>query len=115
MATNNSRGNAGYRLYLLGGILLFWCCAICLRLVYLQVFCYREFEQRALRQQQRTMEVSPKRGIIFDRAGHELAMSVSVDSVLAVPTEVPDRSTPAIRRARVVRADPRDLPCRCET
>ena len=46
MATNNSRGNAGYRLYLLGGILLFWCCAICLRLVYLQVFCYREFEQR---------------------------------------------------------------------
>jgi len=115
MATNNSRGNAGYRLYLLGGILLFWCCAICLRLVYLQVFCYREFEQRALRQQQRTMEVSPKRGIIFDRAGHELAMSVSVDSVFAVPGEVPDQATTASLLARVLNADPRELLARFKT
>src|SRR5438105_2441082 len=115
MATNNSRGNVGYRLYLLGGILLFWCCAICLRLVYLQVFCYREFEQRALRQQQRTMEVSPKRGIIFDRAGHELAMSVSVDSVFAVPSEVPDQATTASLLARVLNADPRELLARFKT
>src|SRR5437868_392742 len=115
MATNNSRGNAGYRLYLLGGILLFWCCAICLRLVYLQVFCYRDFEQRDLRQQQRTMEVSPKRGIIFDRAGHELAMSVSVDSVFAVPSEVPDQATTASLLARVLNADPRELLARFKT
>src|SRR5437588_886195 len=115
MATNNSRGNAGYRLYLLGGILLFWCCAICLRLVYLQVFCYREFAQRAVRQQQRTMEVSPKRGIIFDRAGHELAMSVSVDSVFAVPSEVPDQATTASLLARVLNADPRELLARFKT
>ncbi len=115
MAASNSRGNAGYRLYLLGGILLFWCCAICLRLVYLQVFCYREFEQRALRQQQRTMEVSPKRGIIFDRAGHELAMSVSVDSVFAVPSEVPDQATTASLLARVLNADPRELVARFKT
>jgi len=115
VAASNSRGNAGYRLYLLGGILLFWCCAICLRLVYLQVFCYREFEQRALRQQQRTMEVSPKRGIIFDRAGHELAMSVSVDSVFAVPSEVPDQATTASLLARVLNADPRELLARFKT
>ncbi len=115
MGASNSRGNAGYRLYLLGGILLFWCCAICLRLVYLQVFCYREFEQRALRQQQRTMEVSPKRGIIFDRAGHELAMSVSVDSVFAVPSEVPDQATTASLLARVLNADPRELLARFKT
>jgi len=115
VAASNSRGNAGYRLYLLGGILLFWCCAICLRLVYLQVFCYREFEQRALRQQQRTMEVSPKRGIIFDRAGHELAMSVSVDSVFAVPSEVPDQATTASLLARVLNADPRELVARFKT
>jgi len=109
MATNNPRGNAGYRLYLLGGILLFWCFAICLRLAYLQVFCYREFEQRALRQQQRTIEVSPKRGIIFDRAGQELAMSVSVDSVFAVPSEVPDQANAASLLARVLKMDAREL------
>ena len=63
---------------------------ICLRLVYLQIFRYGDFEQRAQHQQQRTIEVSARRGIIYDRDGRELAMSVSVDSVFAVPSEIPD-------------------------
>src|SRR5437899_2826998 len=61
------------------------------------------------------MEVSPKRGIIFDRAGHELAMSVSVDSVFAVPSEVPDQATTASLLARVLNADPRELLARFKT
>ena len=39
------------------------------RLVYLQIFRYGNFEQRAQHQQQRTEEVSASRGIIYDRAG----------------------------------------------
>ncbi len=109
MAASNSRIGASYRLYLLGGILLLWCCAICLRLVYLQLFRYGDFEQRAQRQQQRTIDVSPKRGIIYDRAGHELAMSISVDSVFAVPSEVPDPATTAGLLGRVLNIDPREL------
>jgi len=31
-----------------------------------------------------------KRGIIYDRQGRELAMSIQVDSAFAVPTEIPD-------------------------
>ena len=65
---------------------MLWAGAICLRLVYLQIFRYGDFEQRAQRQQQRTTEVAAKRGIIYDRAGRELAMSISVDSVFAVPS-----------------------------
>jgi cell division protein FtsI/penicillin-binding protein 2 len=89
VAHTSSRGS-NTRLYLLGGILLFWFFAICLRLVYLQIFRYGEFEQRAERQQLRTIDVSPRRGIIYDRAGRELAMSISVDSAFAVPSEIPD-------------------------
>jgi len=84
------RTAANHRLYLLGGLLLFWFAVICLRLFYLQIFRYGDFEQRAERQQQRSINVSAKRGIIYDRQGRELAMSIQVDSAFAVPTEIPD-------------------------
>jgi cell division protein FtsI/penicillin-binding protein 2 len=84
------RTAANHRLYLLGGLLLFWFAVICLRLVYLQIFLYGDFQQRAERQQQRSINVSAKRGIIYDRQGRELAMSIQVDSAFAVPTEIPD-------------------------
>ena len=81
---------ANHRLYLLGGLLLCWFAIICMRLVYLQIFRYGDFEQRAERQQQRSINVSAKRGLIYDRQGRELAMSIQVDSAFAVPTEIPD-------------------------
>jgi cell division protein FtsI (penicillin-binding protein 3) len=71
-------------------VFLLWFGVICLRLVYLQIFRYGDFEQRAEHQQQRSINVSAKRGIIYDRQGHELAMSIQVDSAFAVPTEIPD-------------------------
>ena len=88
MATPRSRAN--HRLYILGGLLLLWLCVICLRLVYLQIFRYGDFQQRADHQQQRSINVSAKRGLIYDRQGNELAMSIMVDSAFAVPSELPD-------------------------
>jgi penicillin-binding protein 2 len=88
LATPRSRAN--HRLYILGGLLLLWLCVICLRLVYLQIFRYGDFQQRADHQQQRSINVSAKRGLIYDRQGNELAMSIMVDSAFAVPSEVPD-------------------------
>ena len=88
---------------------MLWAGAICLRLVYLQIFRYGDFEQRAQRQQQRTTEVAAKRGVIYDRAGRELAMSVSVDSVFAVPADIPDLAGTISLVARITRADPREL------
>jgi cell division protein FtsI (penicillin-binding protein 3) len=89
MASNPKLGKNS-RLYLLGGMLLFWCVAICGRLVYLQIFRYGSFVKQAEHQQQREIPLSAKRGVIYDRAGKELAMSVLVDSAFAVPTEVKD-------------------------
>src|ERR1700683_2608595 len=92
MAANSNLGKKA-RLYLLGAMLLFWCIAICGRLVYLQIFRYGSFIKQAEHQQQREIPLSAKRGVIYDRAGHELAMSVLVDSAFAVPTEVKDLPT----------------------
>src|SRR6267142_1421047 len=89
----DSRLGKHSRLYLLGAMLLFWCVAICGRLVYLQVFRYGTFVKQAEHQQQREIPLSAKRGVIYDRAGKELAMSVLVDSAFAVPTEVKDLPT----------------------
>src|SRR5438034_2792860 len=91
-----------------------WCAVICLRLIYLQVFRYGDFEQRAQHQQHRTTEVSPKRGIIYDRAGRELAMSVSVDSVFAVPTDIPDLAQTISLITRITKADPREVLAKCK-
>ncbi len=101
--------DARQRLYLFGVVLFLWMSAICFRLIQLQVVNYGEWVQRAQRQQQRTIEVSPRRGIIYDRNGHELAMSVMVDSIFAVPSEVPDKATAAQLLANVTGGDAREI------
>jgi cell division protein FtsI (penicillin-binding protein 3) len=89
------------------GVFLFvWALLIAGRLTMLQVLQYREWVQRAERQQQRTVEISPQRGIIYDRNGQELAMTVQVDSVFAVPSEIPDQKTTASLLAGVIGEDP---------
>jgi len=93
MAATSSDLGKNSRLYLLGAILLLWFVAICGRLVYLQIFSYGKFVKQAGHQQQRAIPLAAKRGIIYDRAGRELAMSVMVDSAFAVPSEVKDLPT----------------------
>jgi cell division protein FtsI (penicillin-binding protein 3) len=97
------------RLYWLGGLLLAWALLIALRLVQLQVVRYGEFHERAQKQQQRTFEVSPRRGNIYDRNGRELAMSVNVDSVFAVPSEVRDQDSAATLLGKILNTDRREI------
>jgi cell division protein FtsI (penicillin-binding protein 3) len=92
MATHSTSGKKS-RLYLLGAVLLLWCVVICGRLVFLQIFSYGKFVKQAGHQQQRAIPLAAKRGVIYDRSGHELAMSVLVDSAFAVPSEVKDLPT----------------------
>jgi cell division protein FtsI (penicillin-binding protein 3) len=104
MAINSNLGKNS-RLYLLGAMLLLWCAAICGRLVYLQIFHYGGFVKQAEHQQQREIPLSAKRGVIYDRARHELAMSVLVDSAFAVPSEVKDLPTAVSLITRITGED----------
>jgi cell division protein FtsI (penicillin-binding protein 3) len=90
-----------------------WLLTICLRLVYLQIFCYGDFERRAQHQQQRSFDLSAKRGVIYDRAGRELAMSIQVDSAFVVPSEAPDLANTISLITRITKDDPRVVLADC--
>src|SRR5215472_3451560 len=107
MASPSAKSNI--RLFWLAGFVAFWLLAICARLVWLQVVEYGDFSQRASRQQQRSIEVAPVRGNIYDRNGNELAMTVSVDSVFAVPSEVPDIHRTSVQLGRAANADAEEI------
>jgi len=97
--------SANTRLFALAAFLAFWFVVICVRLVWLQVFSYGEFTRHASRQQQQSIEVSAARGNIYDRHGNSLAMSVSVDSIFAVPSAIPDIHNVAVILSKVLKAD----------
>ena len=87
----------------------FWAAAIGLRLFWLQVVRHGEFVERALKQQQRTFEVAPRRGVLYDRNLRELAMTVLVDSIYAVPSELGEnRAADAGILSKIVHTDALD-------
>ena len=97
---------------LLAGIFMVWVLAIVLRLYDLQIIQYVELLARADHQQQRTVEIAPKRGIIYDRKMHPLAVSLAVDSVYAVPSNIPDSSMEAKLLAPILNLNAKDLEAR---
>jgi len=83
--------------------------AVGLRLVHLQIFESGELSRRAERQQERLVKLEPKRGTIVDRLGRELAVSLDVESVYGVPTEVGNPRPVARELARILHEDPAEL------
>jgi len=119
--TNRSRTNATRiiplkraRFWLICLFFFVWAMAIGGRLFWLQVVRHKEFVERAEKQQLRTFEVAPRRGVLYDRNLHELAMTVQADSFYAVPSEIDDKQraawvqSSAHALAAVVHSDPED-------
>src|SRR5580704_18040408 len=67
-----------------------WMAVVLVRLSYLQLICYSDYFTKAQHQQQRVFKISPKRGVIYDRKGRELAVSLPMDSVFGSPAEIND-------------------------
>src|SRR6516164_714913 len=97
------------RILILAGVALFWMTAVFGRVAYLQLFRHGEYLARASRQQRRVIEITPKRGAIYDRNMHPLAMSLPVESAFAVPAEIGDNKAMAARLLSNVLAIPRDV------
>src|ERR1700758_1813426 len=97
------------RLLIVAGVALLWMTAVFGRLGYLQLVRHSDYLARAQRQQQRTIEITPKRGAIYDRNMHPLAMSVPVESAFAVPVEIGDNKMMAARLLSGVLGTPRDV------
>ena len=97
------------RRLIVGALCVAWFFFIVARLYYLQVIQYTDFLGRAQKQQQRTVEVAPARGAIYDRQMNPLAMSLAVDSVYAVPSELTQPQMVASLLAPILRVDVDDL------
>jgi cell division protein FtsI (penicillin-binding protein 3) len=89
------QSRAHVRFLIVAGVALLWATAVFGRLGYLQLYRHREYLLRAQHQQQRIIEISPKRGAIYDRNMHALAMSIKVDSAYAIPNEIIDKALAA--------------------
>ncbi len=87
---------------------LVWVCAISGRLFWLQIVRHRDFVERAEKQQQRTFQVAPRRGVLYDRNLRELAMTVLVPSIYADPSQIADKQATARTLASLVHTDPED-------
>jgi cell division protein FtsI (penicillin-binding protein 3) len=96
------------RFWIISLFFVLWAVAIVSRLFWLQIVRHPEFMERAEKQQVRTFEVAPRRGVLYDRNLHELAMTVQVDSIYAVPTEIDDKPAFAQALAPLVHVDPDD-------
>ena len=101
--------NPRLRWLIVWGVAAIWMGAVLARLGYLQLFCYSEYFAKAQHQQQRTYEISPMRGDIYDRKGRQLAISVPMDSVFADPAEVKEPEMVARLLSRVLGVPPEDL------
>lgn len=90
------------RIPVVAGFGLVWVLLIAARLYDLQVIRYEHYLGKAERQQQRVVTLDPPRGTIYDAQGRELAVSIQVDSVYAVPPEIEDPAATVAAIARVV-------------
>ncbi len=82
---------------------------VAMRLAYLQVYRRADLAVRAERQQERLVNLEPKRGTIYDRSGHELAVSLDVDSVYGVPSRIDNPRETARQLAAILQENPRVL------
>ncbi len=111
-AGSAERGRSHLRIASVAGLALVWMLVAAGQLARLQLFEYRTYLERARRQQQRIVEVSSPRGIIYDRNGRELAVSIQVDSAFAVPAEIPNPHIAARLLAPILGLAPEEIETR---
>jgi len=75
------------------------------RLAWIQFAHGEELREMALATRMRDVRVEAKRGVVYDRVGRELALSVSVESVFALPTQVQSLADTARTLAEILDMD----------
>ena len=65
--------------------------------------------KRARKQQERTVELAPRRGTIVDRDGRPLAVTTTVESVFAIPSDIDDPEPAARALAPLLKQPVREL------
>lgn len=103
------------RVHILARVLFVWAILIVARLVQLQVIEHAKYKTLAEQQQQRVVEVRAPRGMILDRHGERLAMSLPVESVCVNPLRVPDLGIASDILSQILNLDQNELIYRMKT
>ena len=97
------------RIYLFAFLALIWLLAVVVRMGDMQIRQASRFTEKALRQQEGTIEVGAGRGVIYDRFGEELALSTPVDSIGVFPDKIQDVAFTSTMLRQVLDIDRRAL------
>ena len=92
-----------------------WILVLLVRLVDLQVLRKEEFTRRAAKQQERTVDLAPRRGVIKDADGTYLAINARVESVFAIPSDVADPGREADLLAPLLKHPAKELARKLES
>jgi len=103
------------RLLQVFAVLSAWAIIVVARLVQVQLVRHDEYTNRAQRQQERTLELSPVRGQILDARGRVLAESVAAESIYADPQAITNRRAVAIKLAPILHIAARDIESRLDS
>lgn len=76
--------------------------AFSMRLFWIQVIKSEEYRDKARDQRLRLLKVEPKRGIIYDSEGKELAVSAGSQTVVALPLEIENAEVTAGKLANIL-------------
>jgi cell division protein FtsI (penicillin-binding protein 3) len=93
---------------ILGGLLLLYVLVV-LRAFQIQVLGVREIRDRGAKQYCSTIPLLPKRGVILDRTGTELAVSLATKSIFVQPSKLRDPDKAAVLLAPRVSRSAREL------
>lgn len=98
-----------FRLIVIFFLFVFLLTVVAVRAYQLQILKQTELVRLAERQRKQTIELRPSRGVIFDRKGHELAVSVEVDSVYAHPGQITESTLTAQRLSTIFKQERKTL------
>lgn len=76
-----------------------------IRLGYLQIYKGDDLRKGALEQWTKSIDIKPKRGVIYDRKGSRLAVSVNAFTVWAYPADIKDPEKTALTIAEILDMD----------
>src|SRR5258708_24153892 len=97
------------RLLQLFAFLAAWGVVVAARLVQVQIIRHDYYVNKAQRQQERTLALSPVRGAILDSRKRVLAESISAESIYADPQSIGDRRATARALGAALHEDAREL------
>jgi len=97
------------RIGIIGVMFIVLILAIGAKAVYLQLFCGSWLSERAANQYATDLVTAGKRGVIYDRNHHQMAVSIGTTSLAAYPSRLQDKGSVARALAKILDLSPQRL------